>query len=66
MSLVEYCAYLKREIFMLKSQIKKLQADLAEALSQQNLYEPLLQEPEPEPKPTPPTSYWQWLRFSKG
>ena len=36
MSLVEYCAYLKREIFMLKSQIKKLKR-LAEALSQQNL-----------------------------
>ena len=60
MSLVEYCAYLKREIFLLQAQIRNLKADLAEALAQQNLYEPLLQEPEPQ-KP-PPTSYWQWLR----
>lgn len=72
MSLVEYCAYLKREIFMLKAQVKKLKTDLAEALAQQNLYEPLLQEPEPEPvkpapeEPTAPTSYWQWLKFRKG
>lgn len=66
MSLVEYCAYLKREIFMLKAQIKQLRADLAEALAQQNLYEPLLQEPEPVPdKHTPPTSYWQWLKFMR-
>ena len=66
MSLVEYCAYLKREIFVLKAEIKKLQADLAEALAQKNLYEPLLQEPEPRPEHPPPTSYWQWLRFRKG
>ncbi len=61
MSLVEYCAYLKREILVLQSQVKKLRADLAEALAQQNLYEPLL--PEPEPEPSQPVSYWQWLRF---
>ncbi len=61
MSLVEYCAYLKKEIIALQSQVKKLQADLAEALAKQNLYEPLL--PEPKPKPPQPISYWQWLRF---
>lgn len=59
MSLVEYCAYLQREISTLRSQVAKLQADLAEALAQKNLYEPLLQ---PE-KPPPPKSYWQWFRL---
>jgi len=67
MSLVEYCAYLKTEILMLRSEVKKLQANLAEALAQENLYEPLLQNPEPVPpkssEPVPPKSYWEWLRF---
>ncbi len=67
MSLIEYCAYLKIELVMLRSEVKKLQASLAEATAQQNLYEPLLQEPENAPeKPDPPISYWQWLRYRKG
>lgn len=65
MSLVEYCVYLKREISMLRAQITKLQADLAEAIAQKNLYEPLIQEPEPEPIPST-KSYWQWFRSRKG
>ena len=62
--LVEYCAYLKREISTLKCQ-------LAEALRRQHLYEPLLQQYEEEvmelpTKIEPTQSYWQWFtqRFS--
>lgn len=58
MSLVEYCAYLKREIASLRAQ-------LAEALEQKALYEPLLAtEPPrtPPPMPSPTKSYWQWFR----
>lgn len=51
---------------MLKAQIKKLKTDLAEALAQEKLYEPLLQESETAPEEPPPVSYWQWLRFRKG
>lgn len=62
MSLVEYCAYLKREIFSLRAEVCKLRADLADALARQKMYEPLLETVKPEPPP-PPKSYWQWFRF---
>ncbi len=55
--LVEYIAYLKREIHSLRAQ-------LAEALEQKGLYEPLLKtEPPrtPPPMPPPPKSYWNWF-----
>ncbi len=61
MSLVEYCAYLKREISNLRSQLR-------DAIQQRRLYENLLEEEEPMlPDSTlhvPETtqSYWNWLR----
>lgn len=58
MSLVEYCIYLQREIHSLKSQISKLKSDLADALAQRNLYEPLIPSPPPSPKKK---SYWEWF-----
>ena len=62
MSLLEYCIYLKREIF-------KLQTQLRAALEQRDLYERLLKEEE-EPMlpdstlhvPESTVSYWNWLR----
>jgi hypothetical protein len=64
MSLIEYCAYLKREISKLRSQLR-------DAINQNNLYEQLLQEEE-EPMlpdttlqvPEKTISYWQWLKGS--
>lgn len=62
MSLVEYCAYLKQEIFKLKSQLKA-------ALEQRDLYERLLNEEEepmlpdsPQHVPESTISYWNWLK----
>ena len=68
MSLIEFCSYLKQEIYHLQTQLKT-------ALEQRDLYERLLQEQEDEPPasplptPTPPSyctptppSYWEWLR----
>ena len=61
MSLIEFCSYLKQEIYDLQTQLKT-------ALAQRDLYERLLREdddepmlPDPLPTPTPP-SYWDWLR----
>jgi hypothetical protein len=58
--LVEYIAYLKREIFQLRAQ-------LADALAERKLYEPLLKRHErpltPPPIPPPPKGYFDWLRF---
>lgn len=62
MSLIEYCAYLKQEIFKLQTQLKA-------ALEQRDLYERLLKEEEDEDLPDSPqhvpestVSYWNWLR----
>ena len=62
MSLIEYCAYLKQEIFKLQTQLKA-------ALEQRDLYERLLKEEEDEdmrdsPQHVPETSvsYFNWLR----
>ena len=62
MSLIEYCSYLKQEIYHLQSQLKA-------ALEQRDLYERLLREEE-EPMlpdstlhvPESTISYWNWLR----
>ena len=56
--LVEYIAYLKREI-------AELRAQLADALAERKLYEPLLPpEERVAPPPIPPSrSYWDWLKF---
>ena len=62
MSLIEYCSYLKQEIFKLQSQLKA-------ALEQRDLYERLLHDEE-EPMlpdstlhvPESTVSYWNWLR----
>lgn len=57
--LIEYIAYLKREIASLRAQ-------LADALEQRGLYEPLMptQPPRtPPPMPPPPKGYFDWLRF---
>ena len=61
MSLVEYCAYLKREMYLLRSQLK-------DAIHQRNLYEKLVKGEE-EPMlpdstlhvPETPQSYWKWF-----
>ena len=62
MSLIEYCAYLKQEIFKLQTQLKA-------ALEQRDLYERLLKEEEDEDMPDSPqhvpestVSYFNWLR----
>ena len=62
MSLVEYCAYLKQEIYKLKSQLRA-------ALEQRDLYERLLQDEQEPMLPDSPLhvpkqtiSYWDWLR----
>ena len=61
MSLLEYCAYLKREIIHLKSQLRA-------ALEQRDLYERLLQEEEPmlpdspQHVPKQTISYFEWMR----
>ena len=62
MSLIEYCAYLKQEIYHLQSQLKA-------ALEQRDLYERLLKEEEEEEEAIPDShvpqqaiSYWNWLR----
>jgi hypothetical protein len=62
MSLIEFCSYLKQEIYDLQTQLKT-------ALEQRDLYERLLREDDDEPMlpasplPTPtPLSYWEWLR----
>ena len=57
--LIEYIAYLKREI-------ADLRAQLADALGQRGLYEPLVstQPPRtPPPMPPSPKGYFDWLRF---
>lgn len=56
--LVEYIGYLKREISSLRSQ-------LADALAERQLYEPLMKErlPTPPPMPPPPKGYFSWLKF---
>jgi hypothetical protein len=62
MSLIEFCTYLKQEIYHLQTQLKA-------ALEERDLYERLLREEQDEPMvdasplPTPtPLSYWEWLR----
>ncbi len=62
MSLIEYCAYLKQEIFKLQTQLKA-------ALEQRDLYERLLKEEEDEDLPDSPqhvpetsVSYFEWLK----
>lgn len=62
--LIEYIAYLKREIASLRAQ-------LADALEQRGLYEPLMTtEPPRTPPSTPPPhmpppskGYFEWLRL---
>ncbi len=59
--LIEYIAYLKREI-------AELRAQLADALAERKLYEPLLKRHErpptpPGPMPPPPKGYFDWLKF---
>ena len=61
MSLIEYCAYLKQEIY-------KLQSQLRAALEERDLFERLLKEEEEEEAipdshvPQQAISYWNWLR----
>ena len=63
MSLIEFCSYLKQEIYHLQTQLKA-------ALEQRDMYERLLREDEDElmlpasplPTPPPPPSYLEWLR----
>ena len=62
MSLVEYCSYLKQEIYNLQSQLQA-------AIEQRDLYERLLKEEEepmlpdsPQHVPQQAISYWNWLR----
>ena len=57
--LIEYIAYLKREIASLRAQ-------LADALEQKGLYEPLMPTDPPRtppPIPPPPKGYFDWLKF---
>ena len=62
MSLLEYCSYLKQEIFKLQSQLKA-------AIEQRDLYERLLHDDE-EPMlpnstlhvPASSVSYFEWLK----
>lgn len=59
--LVEYIAYLKREI-------SELRAQLADALAERKLYEPLIKRHErpptpPGPMPPEPKGYFDWLRL---
>ena len=63
MSLVEYCAYLKQEIFKLQTQLKAAleQRDLYERLLREDEDEPMLPDP-PLPTPASTVSYWEWLK----
>ncbi len=57
--LIEYIAYLKREI-------ADLRAQLADAIGQQGLYEPLMPTDiprTPPPMPPPPQGYFDWIKF---
>jgi len=60
--LIEYCAYLKQEIYHLRSQLRA-------ALEERDLFERLLKEEEEEEEAIPDShvpqqaiSYWNWLR----
>ena len=60
--LIEYIAYLKREIADLRAQLR-------DALAERKLYEPLIRRHErpptpPAPMPPPPKSYFDWLRWN--
>jgi len=62
MSLIEFCSYLKQEIYHLQTQLKT-------ALEQRDLYERLLREEEepilpdsPLPTPKSSVSYFEWLK----
>jgi len=66
MSLVDYCSYLKQEIYQLQSQLRA-------ALEERDLFERLLKEEEEEEEeedetmpdshvPQQAISYWNWLR----
>ena len=61
MSLVDYCSYLKQEIYQLQSQLRA-------ALEERDLFERLLKKEEEEEAipdshvPQQAISYWNWLR----
>jgi hypothetical protein len=63
MSLIEFCTYLKQEIYHLQTQLKA-------ALEERDLYERLLREEQDEPMldaspqhvPESTVSYFNWLR----
>ena len=60
MSLIDYCSYLKQEIYQLQSQLRA-------ALQERDLFERLLKEEEEEAipdshVPQQAISYWSWLR----